>query len=103
MFIKVSMQTESEILKSFISKVEDGQIQSKYLVTIQVNSQLLYWKEIYYDIEKSSVIDAFIMGRWNYEPGTIILINVFDIPSSAPSAQYEIIFLQSGIEVVTKK
>ena len=79
---------------------ESGQIQSKYLVTVHVNSQLLYWKDIYYEIEKQNVIDTFLMGRWNYELGTTILINEFSLPSSSPSGQYELLFLQSGIEVV---
>ena len=96
-FIKRSMKTESEILKSLISKIENGQIQSKFLVTIHVNNQLLYWKDMYYEIEKNGVIDAFLMGRWNYEPGTIIHIQEFSLPSATPSQQYELIFLQSGI------
>jgi hypothetical protein len=79
------MKTESEIIKSFISKVEKGQIQSKYLVTIHVNNQLLYWKDMYYEVEKKGVIDAFLMGRWNYGSGTIILIKEFGLPASTPS------------------
>ena len=82
---------------------EDGQIQSKHLVTIHVNNQLLYWKDMYYEIEKKSVIDTFLMGRWNYEPGTIILLKEFSLPASTPSEQYELVFLKSGIEVMTKK
>ena len=96
------MKTESEIIKNFISKVENNQIQSKYLVTIHVNNQLLYWKDTYYEIEKNGIVDAFLMGRWNYEQGTVILIKAFNLPSSTPSVQYELNFLQSGIEVATK-
>jgi len=63
----------------------------------------MYWKDMYYEVEKKSVIDAFLMGRWNYEPGTIILVKEFSLPSSTPSGLHEIIFLQSGIEVVKKQ
>ena len=97
------MKTELEIVNGLISKVENGEIQSKYLVTIHLDNQLMYWKDTYYEVEKNGIIDAFLMGRWNYEPGAIMIIKEFNLPSSTPSKQHELTFLAHGIEVVIKQ
>lgn len=90
--------TEKEILDKFNS----GSVQSKFLIVVSVNNEILYWKDAYYEVEKNSIADTFINGLWSFNPGTELTLRIYDLHNKETLSSYKLDFLQSGMQIITE-
>lgn len=91
----IQLLTEKDIL----DKYKSGAMQSKFLIIALLNQDVLYRKDVYFEVEMEGIVDAFINGLWTFKPETTLTVKVYLFPDLNLFETYTMEFMKGGMTV----